>query len=133
VTGSTVVDGLRLVALGVRVLVHVALGGAALAAVVTVASVLGPYGPGDRVRDPRRRRDLVLTRLSVTRCAADATTSKVEVPGAADGAPPVDTWVTVTGTWHPEGELGTDSAWPPVVDASAVRRVRQPAEPYEQR
>ena len=74
-----------------------------------------------------------LTRLSVTCCAADATTSKVEVRGAADGAPPVDTWVTVTGTWHPEGELGTDSAWPPVVDAGTVRRVRQPADPYEKR
>jgi uncharacterized repeat protein (TIGR03943 family) len=74
-----------------------------------------------------------LTRLSVTCCAADATTSKVEVRGAADGAPPVDTWVTVTGTWHPKGELGTDGAWPPVVDASAVRRVTQPADPYEKR
>ncbi|MFF7279451.1 TIGR03943 family putative permease subunit [Streptomyces griseorubiginosus] len=74
-----------------------------------------------------------LTRLFVTCCAADATTSKVEVRGAADGAPPVDTWVTVTGTWHPEGRLGTDSAWPPVVDASAVERVGQPADPYEKR
>jgi uncharacterized membrane protein YraQ (UPF0718 family) len=35
-------DGLRLVALGVRVLVYAALGGAALIAIVTVASVLGP-------------------------------------------------------------------------------------------
>ncbi|MDT0480092.1 MULTISPECIES: hypothetical protein [Streptomyces] len=53
--------------------------------------------------------------------------------GAADGAPPVDTWITVTGTWHPKGELGTDGAWPPVVDASAVRRVTEPADPYETR
>ncbi|MFE2210556.1 TIGR03943 family putative permease subunit [Streptomyces canus] len=74
-----------------------------------------------------------LTRLHVTCCAADATTSKVEVRGAADGAPPVDTWITVTGTWHPKSELGTDGAWPPVVDASAVRRVREPADPYEKR
>ncbi|MFF7935431.1 TIGR03943 family putative permease subunit [Streptomyces sp. NPDC007940] len=74
-----------------------------------------------------------LTRLSVTCCAADATTSKVEVRGAPDGAPPVDTWVTVTGTWHPKGALGTDGAWPPVVDASAVRRVTEPADPYEKR
>ena len=74
-----------------------------------------------------------LTRLSVTCCAADATTSKAEVRGAADGAPPVDTWVTVTGTWHPRGQLGTDGAWPPVVDASAVRRVTQPGDPYEKR
>jgi len=74
-----------------------------------------------------------LTRLLVTCCAADATTSKVEVRGAADGAPPVDTWVTVTGVWHPKGKLGTDGAWPPVVDASAVRQVKQPADPYEKR
>ncbi|MFC8436247.1 TIGR03943 family putative permease subunit [Streptomyces sp. NPDC057253] len=74
-----------------------------------------------------------LTRLFVTCCAADATTSKVEVRGAADGAPPVDAWVTVTGTWHPKGRLGTDSGWPPVLDASEVRRVAQPADPYEKR
>ena len=74
-----------------------------------------------------------LTRLFVTCCAADATTSRVEVRGAADGAPPVDAWVTVTGIWHPKGRLGTDSAWPPVLDASEVRRVAQPADPYEKR
>ncbi|MEU6352831.1 TIGR03943 family protein [Streptomyces sp. NPDC047072] len=74
-----------------------------------------------------------LTRLLVSCCAADATTSKVEVRGAADGAPPVDTWITVTGTWHPKGKLGTDGAWPPVVDAGTVKRVKQPADPYEQR
>jgi uncharacterized membrane protein YcgQ (UPF0703/DUF1980 family) len=45
----------------------------------------------------------------------------------------VDTWVTVTGVWHPKGELGTDAAWPPVLDATSVRRVEQPADPYEQR
>ncbi|MFF1304502.1 hypothetical protein [Streptomyces sp. NPDC058307] len=74
-----------------------------------------------------------LTRLLVTCCAADATTSRVEVRGAAGGAPPVDTWVTVTGTWHPRGEPGTDGAWPPVVHASAVRHGRQPADPYGKR
>jgi uncharacterized repeat protein (TIGR03943 family) len=75
-----------------------------------------------------------VTRLLVSCCAADATAGKVEVRGdAEDGAPPVDTWVTVTGTWHPKGELGTDAAWPPVLDATSVRRVKQPAGPYEQR
>ncbi|MEU6140232.1 TIGR03943 family protein [Streptomyces sp. NPDC047081] len=72
-----------------------------------------------------------LTRLLVSCCAADATTSKVEIRGAE--APPVDTWVTVTGTWHPKGKLGTDAAWPPVLDSATVRTVRQPADPYEQR
>ncbi|MGI5376845.1 TIGR03943 family putative permease subunit [Streptomyces sp. CA-251387] len=72
-----------------------------------------------------------VTRLLVACCAADATTSKVEIRGA--DAPPADTWVTVTGTWHPKGALGTDGAWPPVLDATSVRRVTQPANPYEQR
>ncbi|MGI5456384.1 TIGR03943 family putative permease subunit [Streptomyces sp. CA-249302] len=72
-----------------------------------------------------------LTRLLVSCCAADATTSKVEIRGA--DAPVTDTWVTVTGTWHPKGKLGTDAAWPPVLDAGSVKTVREPADPYEQR
>lgn len=72
-----------------------------------------------------------VARLLVTCCAADATTNKAEVRG--DDAPPVDTWVTVTGTWHPEGEPGTDAAWPAVLDVTSVKRVKQPADPYEQR
>ncbi|MFJ7292713.1 TIGR03943 family putative permease subunit [Streptomyces collinus] len=72
-----------------------------------------------------------VTRLLVSCCAADATSAKAEVRGAQ--APPVDTWVTVTGTWHPEGGLGSDAAWPPVVDARSVRQVPQPDSPYEKR
>ncbi|MEU1178958.1 TIGR03943 family protein [Streptomyces sp. NPDC005820] len=72
-----------------------------------------------------------VTRLLVTCCAADATTGKVEIRGADDDAPPTDTWITVTGTWHPEGTLGSDAAWPPVLDAAKVTRVKQPADPYE--
>ncbi|MCG7204496.1 TIGR03943 family putative permease subunit [Streptomyces arenae] len=72
-----------------------------------------------------------LTRLTVTCCAADATTGKVEIRGA--DAPPADTWVTVTGTWHPKGRLGSDAAWPPVLDATALKTVRQPSDPYETR
>ncbi|MFE5892137.1 TIGR03943 family putative permease subunit [Streptomyces sp. NPDC056462] len=72
-----------------------------------------------------------VTRLLVSCCAADATTGKAEIRGV--DAPPADAWVTVTGTWHPRGELGTDGAWPPVLDAASVRRVAQPANPYERR
>jgi uncharacterized repeat protein (TIGR03943 family) len=72
-----------------------------------------------------------VTRLLVSCCAADASTSKAEIRGA--DALPADTWVTVTGTWHPKGKLGTDAAWPPVLDATAVERVEQPADPYEKR
>ncbi|GGN04314.1 TIGR03943 family putative permease subunit [Streptomyces fuscichromogenes] len=72
-----------------------------------------------------------LTRLMVTCCAADATTSKVEIRG--EDAPPTGTWVTVTGTWHPKGGLGSDAAWPPVLDAGSAKTVRQPSDPYETR
>ncbi|MEV5463643.1 TIGR03943 family putative permease subunit [Streptomyces sp. NPDC002788] len=72
-----------------------------------------------------------VTRLLVSCCAADATTAKAEVRGA--DAPPVDTWVTVTGTWHPKGALGSAAAWPPVLDVTSVRRVPQPDNPYEKR
>ncbi|MFF5185228.1 TIGR03943 family putative permease subunit [Streptomyces sp. NPDC000345] len=72
-----------------------------------------------------------VTRLVVSCCAADATTAKAEIRGADAGAPPTDTWVTVTGTWRPEGAPGSDEAWPPVLDAEKVTRVQQPADPYE--
>lgn len=72
-----------------------------------------------------------VTRLLVSCCAADATTSKVQVHGA--DAPPTDTWVTVTGTWHPKGKLGSTAAWPPLMDAKTVKKVREPSDPYEKR
>ncbi|KQX62290.1 TIGR03943 family protein [Streptomyces sp. Root1310] len=72
-----------------------------------------------------------VTRLVVTCCAADATTGKVEIRNADDDVLPADTWVTVTGAWRPKGELGSDAAWPPVLDAAEVTRVKQPADPYE--
>ncbi|MFG2370101.1 TIGR03943 family putative permease subunit [Streptomyces sp. NPDC048504] len=75
-----------------------------------------------------------LTRLLVTCCAADATISKVEIRGdEADGAPQTDSWVTATGTWIPKGKLGTDGAWPPVLKATVVKQVKEPADPYDKR
>ncbi|OAH13712.1 TIGR03943 family putative permease subunit [Streptomyces jeddahensis] len=70
-----------------------------------------------------------LTRLLISCCAADARPNKIEIRGA--DAPATDAWVTVTGTWHPEGELGSDEAWPPVLDATSVKHVKQPENPYE--
>lgn len=72
-----------------------------------------------------------VTRLRVVCCAADATTAKAEVRGAA--APETDTWVTVTGLWRPQGELGSPAAWPPVLAATTVERIAQPSDPYEKR
>jgi uncharacterized repeat protein (TIGR03943 family) len=72
-----------------------------------------------------------LTRLLVSCCAADAGPYKVEIRDA--DAPTTDTWVTVTGTWHPTGEPGSEKAMPPVLDAGSVRRVAEPENPYEKR
>ncbi|WP_369192627.1 TIGR03943 family protein [Streptomyces sp. R08] len=75
-----------------------------------------------------------VTRLLVTCCAADATISKVEIRGEeVDGAPQTDSWVTVTGVWLPKGKLGTDGAWPPVLKATTVTQVKEPADPYDKR
>ncbi|WP_216591468.1 TIGR03943 family putative permease subunit [Streptomyces brasiliscabiei] len=72
-----------------------------------------------------------LTRLLVSCCAADASPYKVEIRDA--DAPVTGTWVTVTGTWHPEGAPGSEQARPPVLDAGSVKRVAEPENPYEKR
>jgi uncharacterized repeat protein (TIGR03943 family) len=71
-----------------------------------------------------------VARLLVTCCAADAQALKVQVSGA--DAPAADAWVTVTGTWRPTGKPGSDAARP-VLDATSVKRVAAPSDPYEKR
>ncbi|MGR3938916.1 TIGR03943 family putative permease subunit [Streptomyces sp. BRA346] len=68
-----------------------------------------------------------VSRLAISCCAADATVRKIRVHGAT--APPADAWVTVTGTWHPTGTVGTDDA-NPALDAETVKRVPAPKDPY---
>lgn len=65
VSGRTKADGLRFVALGVRVLVHAVLGGAALIAIATVASVLGPTLALDLHTPPVAARWTVFTAIAV--------------------------------------------------------------------
>ncbi|MGW2620454.1 TIGR03943 family putative permease subunit [Streptomyces sp. NPDC001500] len=67
-----------------------------------------------------------LTRIVISCCAADSTTLKVRVYGTA---PKTDTWVTVDGTWHPGGTLGTSSAGV-AVDARRVTKVDKPSNAY---
>jgi uncharacterized repeat protein (TIGR03943 family) len=69
-----------------------------------------------------------LTRLTITCCAADALTSKVEVRGVA--APPPGNWAEVTGHWQPDGQSGQDNAVP-VLTADRIRQVSEPSDPYE--
>ncbi|WP_320773790.1 TIGR03943 family putative permease subunit [Streptomyces sp. CRN 30] len=88
-------------------------------------------GGGDGGGDGTGSGTWYLTRLLVSCCAADAAPYKIEIRGA--DAPPADTWVTVTGTWLPKGTLGSDEAWPPVLDAASVTRVDEPRNPYEKR
>jgi uncharacterized repeat protein (TIGR03943 family) len=74
----------------------------------------------------------VLTRFSISCCAADGRPVNVEILG---GPPPpaVDQWIEVEGTWQPRpdhevGELTTD---PPLLQAASFRQVPQPEQPYE--
>ncbi|ADI04578.1 hypothetical protein SBI_01457 [Streptomyces bingchenggensis BCW-1] len=76
---------------------------------------------------PGRHGTWYVSRLVISCCAADAQVRKVRVHGAA--APPADAWVTVTGTWHPTGKIGTDDA-SPALDATMVTRVPAPKDPY---
>ncbi|MFG3011297.1 TIGR03943 family putative permease subunit [Streptomyces cinerochromogenes] len=69
-----------------------------------------------------------LTRIILNCCAADAQSVKVRVYGGPDL--PANTWVTVTGTWHPGGTLGTGSA-AVALDARTVTKVPRPVNGYQ--
>lgn len=68
-----------------------------------------------------------LTRIMMSCCAADAQSVKVRVHGVR--APEADTWVTVTGTWHAQGTLGTSSA-AVALDGRTVAEVERPVNGY---
>ncbi|WP_073948452.1 TIGR03943 family putative permease subunit [Streptomyces kebangsaanensis] len=68
-----------------------------------------------------------LTRIVISCCAADAQSVKVRIHRTP--APPANTWVAVTGTWHPGGKLGTSSA-PAALDARSVEKIAKPANAY---
>ncbi|MFM9596119.1 TIGR03943 family putative permease subunit [Streptomyces scabiei] len=68
-----------------------------------------------------------LTRVIFSCCAADAQFVKVRVHDTP--APPADTWVTLTGTWHRAGTLGTGSA-AAALDAHGIKKVPRPYNDY---
>jgi uncharacterized repeat protein (TIGR03943 family) len=68
-----------------------------------------------------------LTRIVFTCCAADSRTVKVRVYGTP--APAANTWLAVTGTWHPRGALGTASA-EAALDAHTATPVVQPVNAF---
>ncbi|MFJ3230969.1 TIGR03943 family putative permease subunit [Streptomyces sp. NPDC086787] len=68
-----------------------------------------------------------LTRIIFTCCAADSQTVKVRVYGSP--APPANTWLAVTGTWHPRGALGTRSA-EAALDTHRLEPISQPVNAF---
>ncbi|WP_030811525.1 TIGR03943 family putative permease subunit [Streptomyces sp. NRRL F-2799] len=68
-----------------------------------------------------------LTRIIFTCCAADSQTVKVRVHGP--DAPPANTWLAVTGTWHPAGRLGTKTA-DAALDVQETHPIAQPVNAY---
>ncbi|HEY4410322.1 MAG TPA: TIGR03943 family protein [Acidimicrobiia bacterium] len=97
------------------------------------------YGQGRTIRGVPVRLDgfvtpdargggFLLTRFIVTCCAADARPLRVAVRGL-DQWPGADSWVEVTGTWHPETR-GAEDQRPAVLDAAELRSIPAPATPY---
>ncbi|MGW0998530.1 TIGR03943 family putative permease subunit [Streptomyces sp. NPDC002523] len=68
-----------------------------------------------------------LTRIIFTCCAADSQSVKIRMYGTE--TPPADTWLSVTGTWHPKGTLGTRSA-EPALDVRATSPIAQPVNAF---
>jgi uncharacterized repeat protein (TIGR03943 family) len=69
-----------------------------------------------------------LTRIMISCCAADAQSIKVRVYGIP--ALTANTWVTITGTWHASGTLGTGSARA-ALDGVTVEKVAKPVNAYQ--
>lgn len=72
---------------------------------------------------------ILLTRIVVTCCAADARPVRIAVPESPRTFAP-DTWVEVVGTYGGFDRSATTGRVP-VLRAESVRQVEQPAEPYE--
>ncbi|MEV7691529.1 TIGR03943 family putative permease subunit [Streptomyces bungoensis] len=68
-----------------------------------------------------------LTRIIFTCCAADSQSVKVRMYGTE--VPPANTWLAVTGTWHPNGTLGTRAA-EAALDVHGTRPISPPVNAY---
>jgi uncharacterized repeat protein (TIGR03943 family) len=67
-----------------------------------------------------------LARYQIACCAADAVAAVARVSGKSGGEPAREAWFIVTGTFHGMGADGV-----PELDASAVRSIPAPVDPYE--
>ncbi|GAB2987107.1 TIGR03943 family protein [Amycolatopsis acidiphila] len=73
---------------------------------------------------------VLLARMIITCCAADAYPLTVRLAGPTGAAYPDDTWLEVTGQVVPGTATRADRYTPDLVVAS-VRRIAQPRDPYE--
>ncbi|KOV59355.1 membrane protein [Streptomyces sp. MMG1121] len=87
---------------------------------VLMTGIVTPHGDGS----------WDLTRIIINCCAADAQSVKVRIYGGPVPLPPANSWVSVTGTWHPGGTLGTRTA-PVALDALVVKKVARPVNGYQ--
>jgi uncharacterized repeat protein (TIGR03943 family) len=80
---------------------------------------------------PRGQAGYLLTRFSISCCAADATALRVAIRGDPV-ARPSDTWLEVEGRWQRTSDdpdqRASDTA---MLLAESVRVIKQPSEPYE--
>ena len=75
--------------------------------------------------------DWFVSRISINCCAADAMAYRVRAVDA--DMPPVDSWVTVTGTWvPPESPRAADEVpEDPALAISSLTPIEEPRQPYE--
>ena len=76
------------------------------------------------------RGSVLLARMVITCCAADAYPLTVRLTGPATPAYPDDTWLQVTGQVVP-GTADSANRYTPDFTVTAVDRIAQPADPYE--
>lgn len=76
-----------------------------------------------------------LARMVIGCCAGDAVPILVDVHTVPQLVPPVDTWVEVEGRFDLEATIaattGQQRLVPPILDATTVRPIDAPVEPYE--
>jgi uncharacterized repeat protein (TIGR03943 family) len=70
-----------------------------------------------------------LTRFQIACCAGDGYPIKVAVDGLEQPVPSTDTWLVVEGVWDPAS--GDEQPDIPVLDATTIREIPQPSDPYE--
>lgn len=85
---------------------------------ISMTGFVTPAGPGG---------GWYLTRIIFTCCAADSQSVKVRMYGTP--APPANTWLAVTGNWHPRGTLGTKSATA-ALDIHRTERIPPPVNAF---